>query len=101
MLELYCGMTEDEYGLFMTQLMQMAGGAEGSILEPENVSIYRERVWKSTGEDRIEHISGEKAYIVEKWQHSKVRTFTKRHILWSSGKRNLCTVSFPVPFNSE
>ncbi len=66
MLELYCGMTEDEYGLFMTQLMQMAGGAEGSILEPENVSIYRERVWKSTGEDRIEHISGEKAYMVEK-----------------------------------
>lgn len=66
LLELYCDMTEDEYSLFMTQLAQLAGGKEGSTQKPEDVSIYRERVWKSAGEDRIEHMNGEKTYMVEK-----------------------------------
>lgn len=69
-LEIYCDITEEEYGWFMTQLTEQLGRQSerlDDIIDAEgNMDVYPERIEKSSGDDRIEHISKEKGYMVEK-----------------------------------
>lgn len=66
LLELYCDITEEEYGRLMAQLIKLVEQSQDGIYAAGDDSIYQERVGKSFGEDRIEHMSREKEYIVEK-----------------------------------
>lgn len=65
-LELYCRIDEEEYARLMNQIVQAVGRSGESVYRVDAGTIYRERIGKSAGEDRIEHISGEKEYLVEK-----------------------------------
>lgn len=66
LLELYCRIDEEEYARLMNQIVQIVGQSGESVYKVDAGSIYRERIEKSAGNDRIEHISGEKEYLVEK-----------------------------------
>lgn len=66
LLELYCDITEEEYGRLMAQLIKLVEQSQDGIYAVDDDSIYQERVGKSFGEDRIEHMSREKEYMVEK-----------------------------------
>ena len=59
----------------MEQIMRMLGqhteenpeeNPKGTAYQADADSIYQEKIGKSFGEDRIEHMSGEKEYYVEK-----------------------------------
>lgn len=66
LLELYCRIDEEEYARLMNQIVQIIGQSGKPAYRVDAGSIYRERIEKSAGKDRIEHISGEKEYLVEK-----------------------------------
>lgn len=66
LLELYCRIDEEEYARLMNQIVQIVGQSGEPAYKVDAGSIYRERIEKSAGNDRIEHISGEKEYLVEK-----------------------------------
>lgn len=66
LLELYCRIDEEEYARLMNQIVQAVERSGESGYRVDAGSIYQERIGKSSGEDRIEHISGEKEYLVEK-----------------------------------
>ena len=75
LLELYCGIGKEEYARLMEQIMRMLGqqteenpeeNPKGTAYQADADSIYQEKIGKSFGEDRIEHMSGEKEYYVEK-----------------------------------
>lgn len=66
LLELYCRIDEEEYARLMNQIVQIIGQSGKPAYRVDVGSIYRERIEKSAGKDRIEHISGEKEYLVEK-----------------------------------
>lgn len=64
LLELYYDVDEAQYQNILRTLI-----AEASVQEDirgEYGDVYEERIGKSSGEDRIEHISSEKVYFVEK-----------------------------------
>lgn len=69
-LELYCDITEEEYGRFMAQMTEQLGRQaeqlDDIIYIPKDKAVYPERIEKSSGDDRIEHISKDKGYMVEK-----------------------------------
>ncbi len=65
LLELYHDITEEEYAVLldrMTACVQEAQEGEYFVRE----GIYGERIWKSAGEDRMEHMNLDKGYMVEK-----------------------------------
>lgn len=66
LLELYCRIDEEEYARLMNQVVQIVGQSGEPVYKADAGSVYRERIEKSAGNDRIEHISGEKEYLVEK-----------------------------------
>lgn len=64
MLESYCNISSDTYGILLKQLIinlpvRETAGRDG-------LEIYPERIGKSFGEDRIEHIKDNEKYFVEK-----------------------------------
>ncbi len=64
-LELYCGIQDEEYRLMLEQAVTLLGEKEGGFGIAKE-GIYKERVGKSFGTDRIEHIDDELGYTVEK-----------------------------------
>lgn len=66
LLELYCRINEEEYARLMDQIVRIVGQSGKPVYKVDAGSVYRERIEKSAGKDRIEHISGEKEYLVEK-----------------------------------
>ncbi|WMC91695.1 O-antigen ligase family protein [Kineothrix sp. MB12-C1] len=68
LLELYYDVTEEEYREVLQYLMAEAS-ERLDVIDIDNEvsgSVYSERIGKSFGEDRIEHIDIEKNYLVEK-----------------------------------
>lgn len=65
LLELYHDITEEEYAVLLDQLTACGQEAEGGTYSVKE-GIYAERIWKSAGEDRIEHMNLDKGYMVEK-----------------------------------
>lgn len=66
LLELYCRMDGEEYARLMNQVVQTVERSEEPLYRVDVGSVYQERIEKSAGKDRIEHMSGEKEYLVEK-----------------------------------
>ena len=66
LLELYCRMDGEEYARLMNQVVQTVERSEEPLYRVDAGSVYQERIEKSAGKDRIEHMSGEKEYLVEK-----------------------------------
>ena len=68
LLELYYDVTEGEYREVLQYLIAEARERLDAIDIDDEVSdgVYSERIGKSFGEDRIEHIDNEKSYLVEK-----------------------------------
>ncbi len=64
-LELYCGIEEEEYRAMLEQAVMLLGEKEDGFTTAEE-GIYEERIGKSFGTDRIEHIDDELGYTVEK-----------------------------------
>lgn len=64
-LELYYDITEDEYEELLRYLIGKVQEIEGTQYTVRE-GLYAERVGKSFGEDRIEHMSADKNYMVEK-----------------------------------
>ena len=65
LLELYHDITEEEYAVLLDRITAFVQETEvGKYFVKEGV--YGERIWKSAGEDRIEHINPDKGYMVEK-----------------------------------
>lgn len=64
LLGLYCNITEEEYSRLLVQLMELV--EQSDAWKADAITFYQERIQKSAGEDRIEHMSGEKIYMVEK-----------------------------------
>ncbi len=61
LLKLYCDVSPKQYDQLMEYMVAAVGGRYTS---PEG--IYEERIGKSFGEDRIEHMSAEKEFLAEK-----------------------------------
>lgn len=67
LLELYCGIGKEEYARLMEEMIRVLEQQPGeAAYQADADSVYQERIGKSFGEDRIEHMSGEKEYFVEK-----------------------------------
>lgn len=67
LLELYCGIEKEEYARLMEEMIRvLEQQPEEAEYQADADSVYQERIGKSFGEDRIEHMSGEKEYFVEK-----------------------------------
>lgn len=66
LLELYCGISKEEYARLMEQIVQAVKQSEEMVYQMDANSVYQEKIGKSFGEDRIEHMSKEKEYLVEK-----------------------------------
>ncbi len=64
LLELYYDVDEAQYQDILRTLIAEASGQED--IRGEYGDVYEERIGKSSGEDRIEHMSSEKVYFVEK-----------------------------------
>lgn len=64
LLELYCDVDEAQYQDILRTIIAEASGQEdiGGVYG----DVYAERIGKSSGEDRIEHMSSKKVYFVEK-----------------------------------
>lgn len=62
-LELYWDMADEEYGRLLGGILSQATESDSYIIKG---NIYGERVGRSFGEDRIEHISGKEQYFIEK-----------------------------------
>ena len=65
LLELYYDITEEEYAVLLDRLSAYVQETEGERYSVKE-GIYGERIWKSAGEDRIEHMNRDKGYMVEK-----------------------------------
>lgn len=76
-LELYWDISEEEYGRLLEGILRhggmprsgdgiMAAEQELAMIYMVKGGIYGERVGRSFGEDRIEHISGKEQYFLEK-----------------------------------
>lgn len=66
LLKLYCRIEDEEYARLMDQIVRNAGRSGGTAYQAAVGSIYTERIEKSAGKDRIEHMGSEKEYLVEK-----------------------------------
>lgn len=67
LLELYCGIEKEEYARLMEEMIRvLEQQPEEAEYQADADSVYQERIGKSFGEDRVEHMSGEKEYFVEK-----------------------------------
>ncbi len=67
LLELYCGIGKEEYARLMEEIIRvLEQQPEEASYQADADSVYQERIAKSFGEDRIEHMSGGKEYFVEK-----------------------------------
>ncbi len=64
LLELYYDISEEEYFNLMEQIVALTQEQTGNYF-PKG-GIYGESIGKSFGDDRIEHMSKEKEYVVEK-----------------------------------
>ncbi len=62
-LELYWDIADEEYGRLLGGILSQATESDSYIIKG---NIYGERVGRSFGEDRIEHISGKEQYFIEK-----------------------------------
>lgn len=67
LLELYCGIEKKEYARLMEEMIRvLEQQPEEAEYQADADSVYQERIGKSFGEDRIEHMGGGKEYFVEK-----------------------------------
>ncbi len=67
LLELYCGIEKEEYARLMEEMIRvLEQQPEEAEYQADADSVYQERIGKSFGEDRIEHMGGGKEYFVEK-----------------------------------
>lgn len=65
LLELYYDITQEEYSALLDRMIVFVQETEGGQYSVKD-GIYGERVGKSFGEDRIEHMNSDKGYAVEK-----------------------------------
>lgn len=65
LLELYYDITQEEYSALLDRMIILVQETEGGQYSVKD-GIYGERVGKSFGEDRIEHMNSDKGYTVEK-----------------------------------
>lgn len=67
LLELYCGIEKEEYARLLEEMIRvLEQQSEEAEYQADVNSVYQERIGKSFGEDRIEHMGGGKEYFVEK-----------------------------------
>lgn len=67
LLELYCGIEKEEYARLLEEMIRvLEQQPEEAEYQADADSVYQERIGKSFGEDRIEHMGGGKEYFVEK-----------------------------------
>ena len=67
LLELYCGIGKEEYARLLEEMIRvLEQQPEEAEYQADVNSVYQERIGKSFGEDRIEHMGGGKEYFVEK-----------------------------------
>lgn len=67
LLELYCGIEKEEYARLLEEMIRvLEQQPEEAEYQADADSVYQERIGKSFGEDRIEHMGGGKDYFVEK-----------------------------------
>lgn len=65
LLELYYDISEEEYFRLFERMVALTQKAEAANYFPK-CEIYGERIGKSFGDDRIEHMNRDKQYMVEK-----------------------------------